>query len=216
MLVGILLQFVVCKSLSHPALRVIWAVLIEVDLGTQCDLHRLGQPPSCRHGPGTPTHVTSMAAVQVGGVRFPFLFGIVVSHPHVLLSAAVVVQSLSRVRLFVTPRTAALQASLSFTVSRSLLKLMSIELMMPSNCLILCCPLLLLPSIFPQIRVFSNELALCIKWTKCWSFSFSISPSNESSGLISFRTDWFELLGVHGTLKSLLQHHSLKASVHQC
>ena len=183
-------------------------------MGTQCDLHRLGQPPSCRHGPGTPTHVTSMAAVQVGGVRFPFLFGSVVSHPNVLFSAAVV-QSVSRVQLFVTPWTAALQASLSFTVSRSLLKLMSIELTMPYNRLILCCPLLL-PSIFPQIRVFSNELALSIKWTKCWSFSFSISPSNESSGLISFRTDWFELLGVHGTLKSLLQYHSLKASVHQC
>ena len=112
-----------------------------------------------------------------------------------------------------TPWTAALWTSLSFTVSQSLLKLMSIELVMPSNHLILCCPLLLLPSIFPSIRVFSNELALHIRWPKYWSFSFSNSPSNECSGLISFRIDWFDLLAVQGTLKSLLQHHSLKASV---
>ena len=104
------------------------------------------------------------------------------------------VQSLSRVRLFATPWSAARQASLSFTLSRSLLKLMSIKLVMPSNHLILCCPLLLLPSIFPSInRVFSNELALCIRWLKYWSFSFSISLSNEHSGLIFFRTDWFDL-----------------------
>ena len=114
------------------------------------------------------------------------------------------VQSLSRVWLFVTPRTAAHQASLSFTISLSLLKLMSIESVMPSNHLILCCPLLLLPSIFPSIRVFSRELTLCIKWPKCWNFSFSISPSNEYSGLISFRIDWLALLAVQGTLKSLL------------
>ena len=114
-----------------------------------------------------------------------------------------------------TPWTAALQASLSFTISRSLLKLMSIEFVMPSNHLILCRPLLLLPSIFPSIRVFSNESVLHIRWSKYWTFSFSISPFNEYSGLISFRIDWFNLLAVQGTLKSLLQHHSSKASVLQ-
>ena len=112
--------------------------------------------------------------------------------------------SLSCVRLFVTPWTASHQASLSFTISWSLLKLMSIVSMIPSNRLILCHHFLLLPSIFPSIRVFSNELALCIKWPKYWSFSFSINPSNECSGLISFRIDWFALLAVQGTLKSLL------------
>ena len=111
--------------------------------------------------------------------------------------------------------TASHQASLSFTVSRSLLKLKSIELMMPSNYLILCRSLLLLPSVFPSMRVFSKELALCIRWPKSWSFNFSISPSNEYSGLISFRTDWFDLL-VQGSLKSLLQDHSSKASILQC
>ena len=103
--------------------------------------------------------------------------------------------------------------SLSITYSRSLLKLMYIESVMPSNHLILCCPLLLPPSIFPSFRVFSNESVLHIRWPKCWSFSFSISPSNEYSGLISFRIDEFDLLTVQGTLKSLLQHHSLKASI---
>ena len=126
------------------------------------------------------------------------------------------VQLLSRVRLSVTPRIAAHQASLSITNSRSLLKLMSIEPVMPSNHLILCCPLLLLPSVFPCIRLFSSELILRIKWPKYWSFSFSISPSNEYSGLISFRIDWLDLLAVQGTLKSLLQHHSSKASILQC
>ena len=111
-----------------------------------------------------------------------------------------------------TQRTAACQAFLSITNSRSLLKLISIELVMPSNYLILCPPLLLPPSIFPSIRVFSNESVLHIRWPKYWSFSFSISPSNEYSGLISFRIDWLDLLAVHGTLKSLLQHHSSKAS----
>ena len=119
-------------------------------------------------------------------------------------SLLIVVQSLSRVRLFATSWTAAHQASMSFTISWSLLKLMSIESVMPSNHLILCCPLLLLPSIFPSNRVFSHESALCIKWPKFWSFSFSISPSSEYSGLISFRIDWFDLLAVQGTLKSLL------------
>ena len=120
-------------------------------------------------------------------------------------------QSLSRVWLFVTPRTAARQASLSITNSRSPPKPMSIVPVMPSNHLILCCPLLLLPSIFPNIRVFSNELALCIRWPKYWSFNFNISPFNEYSGLISSRMNWLDLLAVQGTLKSLLQHHSSKA-----
>ena len=111
------------------------------------------------------------------------------------------------------PGTAARHASLSFTISWSLLKLMSIELVMPSNHLILCRPLLLPPSISPSSRVFSNESVLRIRWPKYWSFSFSISPSNEHSGLISFKIDWFDLLAVQGTLKSLLQHHSLKASI---
>ena len=123
---------------------------------------------------------------------------------------------LCRVRLFVTPWTVACQASLSITNSQSLLKLMAIESVMPSNHLILCHPPLLLPSIFPSIRVFSNESVLLIRWPKYWSFSFSISPSNEYSGLISFRIDWLDLLAVQGTLKSLLQHHSSKASIHQC
>ena len=115
-----------------------------------------------------------------------------------------------------TPWTAALQASLSFTISWSLLKLMSIESVTPSNHLILCHPLLLLPSIFPSIRVFSNKSALCIRWPKHWSFNFSLSPSNEYSGLISFRIDFFDLLAVQGTLKSLLQHQSSKVSILQC
>ena len=122
---------------------------------------------------------------------------------------------LSHVRQFATPWTAVCQASLSITNSQSLLKLMSIELVMPLNHLILCYPLLFLPSIFPSIRVFSKELALRIRWPKYWSFSFSISPSNEYSGLISFRIDWLDLLTVQGTLKSLLQHHSSKASILQ-
>ena len=124
------------------------------------------------------------------------------------------VQSLSHVRLFATPWTATRQASLSITNSQRLLKLMSIESVMTSYYLIFCRPLLL-PSIFPSIRVFSNESVLCIRWPKYWSFSFSISPSNEYSGLISFRTVWFDLLAVQGTLKSLVQHHSSKASITQ-
>ena len=125
------------------------------------------------------------------------------------------VQFLSRVRLFGTPWTAAHQASLSITNSRSLLKFMSIESVMPSNHLILCHPLLLPPSIFPSIRVFSNESALHIRWPKYWSFSFKIHPSNEYSGLIFFRIDWLDLLAVQGILKSLLQHHSSKALILQ-
>ena len=126
------------------------------------------------------------------------------------------VQSLSRVRLFAISWTAVHRASLSITNSRSLLKLMSIESVMPSNHLILCCSLLFPCSIFPSIRVFSNESVLHIKWPKNWSFSFSISSSNEYSGMISFTSDWFDLLAVQGTVKSLLQHHSFKASVLWC
>ena len=126
------------------------------------------------------------------------------------------VQLLSHVQLFATPWTAVHQASLSITNSRSLLKLISIESVMPSYHLNLCCPLLFPPSIFLSIRVFSNESALCIRWPKYWSFSFSISPSNENSGLISFRMDWLDLLAIQGTLKSLLQHHSSKASLLWC
>ena len=125
----------------------------------------------------------------------------------------VVVQLISSVQLFANPWTAACQASLSFTISQSLFKFMSIELVMPSNHLILCRPLLL-PSIFPSFRVFFNESALCIKWPKYWIFSF-ISPSKGRSGLISFRIDWFDLLAAQGTLKSLLQHHRSKASILQ-
>jgi len=126
------------------------------------------------------------------------------------------VQLLSHVQLFATPWTAAHQASLSITNSPSLLKFMSIVSVMPSNYLILCRPLLLLPSIFPSIRVFSNKSVLHIKWPKYWSFSFNISPSNEHPGLISFRMDWLDLLAVQGTLKSLLQRHSSKASILWC
>ena len=126
----------------------------------------------------------------------------------------VVIQSLSHVLLFVTPWTAALQDLLSSTGSQSLLKFTSIESVMLSDHL--CCPLLLPPSIFSSIMIFSNESALCCKWPKYWSFSFNFSPSNEYSGFISFRIDWFDLLSVQGTLKSLLQHHNSKASVIQC
>ena len=123
---------------------------------------------------------------------------------------------LCKVRLLETPWTAACQASLSINNSQSLLKLLSIELVMPSRHLILCMPLLLLPSIFPSIWVFSDQSVLLIRWPKYWSFSFSISPSNEYLGLISFRIDWFYLLAVQGTLKSLLHHHSSKASIFRC
>ena len=131
-------------------------------------------------------------------------------HPCLVLDLCC--SSLSHVWLFAIPWTTAHQTSLSFTISQSLLKLMSTESMMSCNHPVLCHPLLLLPSIFPSIRVFSNELALRIRWPKYWSFSFSISPSNEYSGLISFRMDWLDLLAVQGTLKSLLQQHSSKAS----
>ena len=126
-----------------------------------------------------------------------------------------VLRHFSRVQLFVTPWTAACQASLPLTISQSLLKLMSIESVMPSNHLILCHPLLFLSSIFPSIRVFSSESVVHIRWPKYWSFSFNISLSNEYPGLISFRMDWLDLLAVQGTLKSLLQHHSSEASILQ-
>ena len=132
------------------------------------------------------------------------------------LLTLIAVQLLSHVQLFATPQTAARQVSRSFTVSQSLLKLMSIEWVMPSNYLILCCPLLLLPSVSPSTGVFSSELALCIRWLKYWRFRFSISPSNEYSGLISFRIDWLDLLAVQGILKSLVQHQSSKASILLC
>ena len=125
-------------------------------------------------------------------------------------------QSLNRVWLFATPWITARQASLSITNTRSSLRLTSIKSVMPSSHLILCHPLLLLPPIPPSIRIFSSELALHIRWPKCWSFSFNISPSNEHSGLISFRMDWLDLLAVQGAIKSLLQHHSSKASILQC
>ena len=124
-----------------------------------------------------------------------------------------VVQWLSCLQLSVTPRTAACQASLSLTISWSLLRFMSIESVMPCNHLILCHPLLFLPSVFPSIRVFSKQSVLHIRWPKYWSFSFNISPENEYSGLISFRIDWLEVLVVQGTLKNLLRHHSSKASI---
>ena len=132
------------------------------------------------------------------------------------LGRLVLVQSLSRVQFFVTPWTEARQAPLFFSISRSLPKFMSIESVILFNHLILCCLLLLLPSIFPSIRIFSNESALRIRLPKYWSLSFSNGPSNEYSGLISFRMDWLDLLTVQGTLKSILQHHSSKASILQC
>ena len=152
------------------------------------------------------------------GAHSTFSLKYVVCVPRISLSQSVSqsVQLLSRVRLCATPWTAARQASLSITNSRSLLKLMSIESVTPSNHLILCCPLLLPPSIFPRITVFSNESILPIRWPKYRSFSFSTSPSNESSGLTSFRINWFDLLAVQGTLKSLLQHHNLKTSIFWC
>ena len=142
---------------------------------------------------------------------------IIVKDKNLIIITVVAAQSLSYVRLLATQRTAAHQDFLSFTISQSLLKLMSIELVMPSNPLILCRPLLVLPSIFTSIRVFSNESAICIRWPKYWSFSFSfsISSSNEYSGLIFFRIDWFDLLAVKGILRCILQHNS-KASVPWC
>ena len=160
--------------------------------------------------------VSSVNEVNQLWVYIPSLLNLRPTFPHPISSHPSQFSSfqlLSRVWLFVTPWTAARQASLSITNSWSLLKRMYIESVMPSNHLILCRPLLLPPSIFPSMRVFSNESILCIRWPKHWSFSFNISPSNEYSGLISFRMDWWDLLAVQGTLKSLLQHHSSKASI---
>ena len=174
------------------------------DLGSIIENYLPLNNNSARVGKWSLTHTfLSPAPRRVGRGGFP-------SEPAVQFSS---VQSLSRVQLFATPWTAAQQASLSITNSWSLLKFKSIEFMIPFNHLIPCRPLLLLPSIFPSIRVFSNESALRIRWPKYWSFSFSISPSNEYSGLISFRMDWLDLLAVQGTLKSLLQHHSSKVSI---
>ena len=148
-----------------------------------------------------------------------FLLAMPLCNPLLLCGLHLVtsVQVLSCVQLLVTPWTTACQAPLSFTISWNLLRIMSIESVVPSNHLIICHPLLLLPSIFPNIRIFSSESALCIRWPKYWSFSFSISPSNEYSGLIFFfKINWFDLLAVQGTLKSFLQHHSSKASILQC
>ena len=144
------------------------------------------------------------------------LHRIIKNRNQIYLCIVVAFQSLSHVWLFENPWTVARLASLSFTIFQSLLKLMCIELVMPCNHLVLCRSLLLLSSIFPSIGVFSNESALRIRWPKYWSFSFNISPSNEYSGLIPFRTDWFDNLAVQGTLKSLLQHHSSKASILLC
>ena len=158
-----------------------------------------------------PWTVVSMGSQRVGHDWEPFTFCL--EKPQSRSDYQVQIQLLSPVSLFVTPWTAAHQANLSITNSWSLLKLMSVESVIPSNDLILCCPLLLPHSIFPSIRIFSNESVLCIRWSEYWSFTFSISPSSEYSGLISLRTDWLDLLTVQGTLKSLLQHHCSKASI---
>ena len=151
--------------------------------------------------------ITFLKVKQKIGQCFQYVLGII---------SLVVQFSRSAVSDSVTPRMAARQASQSFTNSQGLLKFMSIDLVMPSNHLILCCPLLLLPSVFPRIKVFSSESVLHIRWPKYWSFIYSISPSNKYSGLTSFRMDWLDLLSVQGTLTSLLQHHSSKASVLRC
>ena len=172
----------------------------DTDAGTRKgELSAEGQDKALRHTKNTDDY---FQALKANG-----------NSPAVLSASFRFSSVIQSVWLFVTPWTAAHQASLSITNSQNLLKLMSIESVMPSNHLILCCPLLLLPSILPSIRVFINESILHIRWRKYWSFSFSISPSNEYSGLISFRMDWLDLLEVQGTLKSLLQHHSSKASI---
>jgi len=170
-------------------------------------------------GNGNPHQCSCLQNPRNGGAWWAAIYGVAQNRPRLkrLSSSSSLnhssVQFLSCVWLFVTPWTVAHQASLSITNSQSLLILMSIESVMPSNHLILCRSFLLLPLIFPSIRVFSYESVLCIRWPKYWSFSFSISPSNEYSGLISYRMDWLDLLAVQGTLKSLLQHHSSKASI---
>ena len=185
----------------------LWKILKEMGIPEDltCLLRNLyaGPKATVRTGHGTTDWFKIGKGVRQGCVLSPCLFNFYTEFSSV--------QSLSHVQLFATPWTAACQASLSITNSRSPPKPMSVESVMPSNHLILCHPLLL-PSIFPSIRVFSNESALWIRWPKYWSFSFNISPSNEHPGLISFRMDWFDLLAIQGTLKSLLQHHSSKAT----
>ena len=187
----------------------LWEILKEMGLldHLTCLLRNLyaGQEATVRTEHGTTDWFQIGKGVCQGCILSPCLFN--------LYEEFSSVQLLSRVRLFATPWAAARQAYLSITNSQSLPKPMSIVSVMPSSHLILCCPLLLLPSIFPSIRVFSNESALPIRWPKYWSFSFSISPSNEYPELIFFRMDWLDLLAVQGTLKSLLQHHSTKASI---
>jgi len=175
----------------------------------------LSSLPGIYHNRPSPTHCILFTPAY--SLRFTHSLSWLSSHTHTHTESAFSsVQSLSRVRLFATPWIAARQASLSITNSRSSLRLTSIELVMPSSHLILCRPLFLLPPIPPSIRVFSNESTLRIRWAKYWSFSFSISPPNEYSGLISFKMDWLDLLAVQGTLQSLLQHHSSKASILRC
>ena len=164
-------------------------------------------------GNGHPLQYSCLKNSMDRGARWATVHEVAESDITEHINILFVVQSLSQVRLFVTLRTEARQVSLSLIIFRSLLKPMSIELVMPPSHLILCRPLLLLPPIPPSIRVFPNESTLCMRWPKYWSFSFSISPSNEHPGLISFRMDWLDLLAVQGTLKSLLQHYSSKASV---
>jgi len=197
-----------------------WTVACQalLSMGFSQQAYRIGLPfPSPRDLPDpgikpvtSAWQVDSLPTEPLG--KLSFHFRCLSTHKAAYMHI-VVVQSLICVQLFANPWTAACQASLSFTISQSLLKLMSLESVMPSNRFILCHPLLLLPSIFPSIRVFPSESALRIRWPKYWSFSFSISPTNEYSGLISFRIDWFDLLAVQGTHKSLLQHHSSKASI---
>ena len=203
------------KSLkSCPTLGDLWITAHQAPLSL--GLSRLCIPPGvcpclyrCMSLHNTTQHITQIISILV----YQFILCSLVTND---ISCCQSVQLLSHVQLFVTPWKAACQASLSITNSWSFLKLMSIKSVMPSNLLILCHPLIHLPSIFPSIRVFSNESVLCIRWPKYWSFSFSISHSNGYSGLISFRIDWFYLLAVQGTLKSLLQYHISKASILQC
>ena len=182
------------------------------------DCSPFGSPRSALSDPRSLSLLTLAFSFPLLHSRLVFICHSLVSHKHASLGEGrriSSVQSLSRVRLFATPWIAAHQASLSIANSWSLLKLTCIESVMPSNHLILCRPLLLLPSAFPSIRVFSNEWILHIRWPKYWSFSFSISPTNEHPGLI-FMMDWLDLHAVQGTLKSLLQHHSSKASILRC
>ena len=199
-----------------------WALLLHVHGGEDqgrafpkpCVQHRASavqRRPGCRVGPGQAALIPLLLPLALK----PWAHSPRAScfNSKSISSSFHSVQPLSHVQLFATPWTAARQATLSITNSQSLLKLMSIRSVMPSSHLLLCHPLLLLPSIFPSIRVFSSESVLCIRWPEYWSFSFNISPSNEYSGLISFKIDWFDLLAVQETLKNLLQHRNSKASI---